>query len=64
MIIERILKTYINWEYVNKLLDNVILVCEFPVLENVFLTIERNYDSKLKSNSHCVYNQSKFSLDF
>ena len=26
MIIERILKTYINWEYINKLLDNAILV--------------------------------------
>lgn len=44
MIIERILKTYINWEYINKLLDNAILVCEYLVLQNVFLTIERNYD--------------------
>ena len=44
MIIERILNTYTNWEDINKLLDNAILVYEFLVLENVFLIIEWNYD--------------------
>lgn len=43
MIVKKILKTYINWEDINKLLDNAILVYEFLVLENVFLIIEWNY---------------------
>lgn len=37
MIVKKILKTYINWEDINKLLDNAILVYEFLVLEKCVL---------------------------